>query len=55
MPQELFRVHNWRTDVETLGEFGGIRQREFVGTTLARQIRSNRLRNEAGSPVPGQD
>jgi hypothetical protein len=20
MPQELFRVHNWRTDVETLGE-----------------------------------
>src|SRR5580704_2728577 len=20
MPQDLFRVHNWRTDVETLGE-----------------------------------
>jgi len=20
MPQELFRVHNWRTDVETVGE-----------------------------------
>ncbi|MGA9587054.1 MAG: D-mannonate epimerase, partial [Terracidiphilus sp.] len=20
VPQELFRVHNWRTDVETLGE-----------------------------------
>ena len=33
IPQELFRVHNWRTDVETLGEVPA----EFIRRAVGRQ------------------
>ena len=50
MPQELFRVHNWRTDVETLGEVPAefIREQSEGKLNFAWPAQVNRLISQGG-------
>jgi nickel-dependent lactate racemase len=50
MPQELFRVHNWRTDVETLGEVPAefIREQSEGKLNYAWPAQVNRLITQGG-------
>ncbi len=50
MPHELFRVHNWRTDVETLGEVPAefIQQQSEGKLNFAWPAQVNRLISEGG-------
>jgi nickel-dependent lactate racemase len=50
MPQKLFRVHNWRTDVETLGEVPAefIRQQSEGKLNYAWPAQVNRLVTQGG-------
>ena len=43
IPQELFRVHNWRTDIETLGEVPA----EFIRGAIRRQAAITRGRRRS--------
>jgi len=50
MPQDLFRVHNWRTDVETLGEVPAefIREQSEGKLNYAWPAQVNRLLSQGG-------
>ena len=50
VPQELFRVHNWRTDIETLGEVpvGFIREQSEGKLNYAWPAQVNRLISRGG-------
>ena len=50
MPQELFRVHNWRTDIETLGEIPAayIREQSEGKLDYAWPAQVNRLISQGG-------
>ena len=50
MPQELFRVHNWRTDIETLGELPAeyIREQSEGKLNYAWPAQVNKLISQGG-------
>jgi nickel-dependent lactate racemase len=50
VPHELFRVHNWRTDVETLGEVPAefVREQSEGKLSFAWQAQTNRLISQGG-------
>ena len=50
VPHELFRVHNWRTDVETLGEVSAefIREQSEGKLNFAWPAQTNRLISQGG-------